>query len=85
MMAAKAKFLVDQSEISRADPPKQRLDWLNKVLEVGETANPITGVVVDGYEETSAIVLLREGAARSCFPARPRCSTRNACSRSSAP
>jgi hypothetical protein len=66
-VAAKSK--IDRAMAKgRSDSPAERLAWLNEVLQADQTAHPITGVVVDGFEETSSIVLLREGARAIVLP-----------------
>ena len=67
-MAGKSKSKLDRAGVGRDQSLDQRLTWLNEVLQVDQTAHPITGVVVDGYEEASSIVLLREGARAIVFP-----------------
>jgi len=54
--------------VGRDAPPADRLAWINHELGADQTAHPITAVVVDGYEEGSAIILHRDGARSIVFP-----------------
>jgi hypothetical protein len=58
----------DVGAVTRDDPPAERLAHLNRVLRVDKTGEPITSVIVDGYEESSSIVLVRAGARNIVFP-----------------
>jgi hypothetical protein len=53
---------------ARDAPINERLEWLNEITRADQTDQPITGVVVDGSEDTSAIVLLRDGARSIVIP-----------------
>jgi hypothetical protein len=59
---------VEVGAVTRDDPPAARLAHLNRVLRVNLTDGPITSVIVDGYEESSSIVLVRPGARNIVFP-----------------
>lgn len=54
--------------VKRDAPPADRLAHLNRVLRVDLTSEPVTNVMVDGYEESSSIVLVRPGARNIVFP-----------------
>jgi hypothetical protein len=58
----------DAGAVGRDAPPADRVAHLNRVLRVDLTGDPITSVIIDGYEESSSIALVRPGARNIVFP-----------------
>ena len=71
-MTGRGEPLADDSRkvdaVTRDAKPAERLAHLNRVLLVDLTGKPVTSVMVDGYEESSSIVLVRPGARNIVFP-----------------
>jgi hypothetical protein len=59
---------VDVRAVTREHGVPERFAHLNVVLRVAKTGHPVTSVVIDGYEETSSISLVRPGARNIVFP-----------------